>query len=141
MLGTKETNTKRDDTALFASLIKDAASSPESRKIIVPKLIKIAENVKEIDINIHLPVTQYNECSFLHLSALFGSQELVSALLLRGALWNAVDCNLKSVGDYCLESGNKDLYNYLVEEGTRTELLLAALNDYQNEDEYEDDNQ
>ncbi|KAI8908717.1 S-adenosyl-L-methionine-dependent methyltransferase [Powellomyces hirtus] len=65
--------------------------------------------------------------SILHLLAAKGNRAGVTAILRAGAQWNAVDKAGKSVGEYAREAGHEELYQYLVQEGVRTEFLLMAL--------------
>ncbi|TPX61480.1 hypothetical protein PhCBS80983_g01115 [Powellomyces hirtus] len=65
--------------------------------------------------------------SLLHLLAAKGNRAGVTAILRAGAQWNAVDKAGKSVGEYAREAGHEELYQYLVQEGVRTEFLLMAL--------------
>ncbi|KAG0236179.1 hypothetical protein BGW41_000540 [Actinomortierella wolfii] len=64
------------------------------------------------------------------------SQELMKAvasgieaklLLSYGHPWNVVDDDYKSVGDYAKSFGHDDIYDFLLEEGVRAELLLGLM--------------
>ena len=92
------------------------------------------------DVDIRKPVN--NGTTFLHLAVQSGNQKAVESLLRAGHPWNVVDGQSKSVGDLAQELGYTALYEFLVEEGARTELLLTALGfsgrkyeDQENDDE------
>jgi protein arginine N-methyltransferase 2 len=65
--------------------------------------------------------------TLLHAAVSAGDLESVQLLLSKGHPWNVVDENSKSAGELAQECGYPDIYDYLVAEGTRVELLLSAL--------------
>ncbi|KAJ3154209.1 hypothetical protein HDU86_004753 [Geranomyces michiganensis] len=75
--------------------------------------------------------------TILHLAAARGNQQAATDILRAGAQWNAIDDASKSVGEYALENGHKELYTFLVNEGIQTEFLLMALG-ASSTDAYED---
>ncbi|RKP04301.1 hypothetical protein CXG81DRAFT_8421 [Caulochytrium protostelioides] len=65
--------------------------------------------------------------TLLHLAAHAGNQATVTFLLREGAPWNAVTLSRYSVGEAARAAGHAALYQFLVEEGARTEMLMTAL--------------
>ena len=94
---------------------------------------------EELDLSQPLP----NGSTFLHSAVQTGNIPLVQSLLRASHPWNVLDSQNKSVGDIALEQGYKDMYEFLVEEGARTELILSALGfsgrKYEDQDEEEED--
>ncbi|KAJ3019950.1 hypothetical protein HKX48_001540 [Thoreauomyces humboldtii] len=68
-----------------------------------------------------------NGATLLHLVAGRGNTAAATELLRAGAAWNAVDDSGRSVGEFAKEAGFDDLYDFLVQEGVRTEYILMAL--------------
>jgi type IV protein arginine methyltransferase len=62
----------------------------------------------------------------LMVAAALGHLPLVQLLLEAGAPWNAVDRNGNCAGNYATDHEKWDVVNYLVEWGTRAELILGA---------------
>jgi type IV protein arginine methyltransferase len=62
----------------------------------------------------------------LMVAAAQGHLTLVQLLLESGAPWNAVDRNGNCAGNYATDHEKWDVVNYLVEWGTRAELILGA---------------
>ena len=65
--------------------------------------------------------------TLLHLAVSKGNQPAVQALIRAGHPWNVVNASGQSVGDIAKIGGFDDLYEFLVQEGARTELLLSAM--------------
>ncbi|KAH6589118.1 hypothetical protein BASA50_010284 [Batrachochytrium salamandrivorans] len=66
--------------------------------------------------------------TLLHLAASRGNLECVQALLQEARIpWNSVDKNGVSIGEVAKAAGFEVLYDQLVDEGVRTEFLLAVL--------------
>lgn len=63
----------------------------------------------------------------LHFACMIGNMEIVKLLLQYGHPWNLVDDDYKSVGDYAKSFNHPEIYDFLLEEGCRTELLLGLM--------------
>ncbi|KAI8852962.1 S-adenosyl-L-methionine-dependent methyltransferase [Chytridium lagenaria] len=63
----------------------------------------------------------------LHLAALNGHMEAIKTLITLGHQWNAVDLSHKSAAEDAVEAGYTEIWDLLLQEGTRTELILALL--------------
>ncbi|KAI9007243.1 S-adenosyl-L-methionine-dependent methyltransferase [Gaertneriomyces semiglobifer] len=84
--------------------------------------------------DLHFSDPANNGATFLHVCASKGNEEAVKTLLQCGAQWNAVDDSGKSAGEFAKEQGFDNLYEYLVEEGVRTEFILNALSACQDDE-------
>ncbi|KAG0042008.1 hypothetical protein BGZ83_001005 [Gryganskiella cystojenkinii] len=65
--------------------------------------------------------------TMLHFACMIGNLEIVKLLLQYGHPWNLVDDDYKSVGDYAKSFNHLEIYEFLLEEGCRTELLLGLM--------------
>ncbi|KAG0319817.1 hypothetical protein BGZ99_004893 [Dissophora globulifera] len=65
--------------------------------------------------------------TMLHFACMIGSLPLVKLLLTYGHPWNVVDDDYKSVGDYAQSFNQPAIYDFLLEEGVRTELLMGLM--------------
>ncbi|KAL6043942.1 Arginine N-methyltransferase 2 [Balamuthia mandrillaris] len=65
--------------------------------------------------------------SCLHIAAERGDEEMVRALLQAGHPWNILDSNGRTAGEYAERAGHSRLYEFLLNEGCRVELLLGIL--------------
>ncbi|KAF9431820.1 hypothetical protein BGZ76_011661 [Entomortierella beljakovae] len=65
--------------------------------------------------------------TMLHFATMIGSLPIVKLLLNYGHPWNLVDDDYKSVGDYAKSFNQPEIYNFLLEEGVRVELLLGLM--------------
>ncbi|GJJ72499.1 type IV protein arginine methyltransferase [Entomortierella parvispora] len=65
--------------------------------------------------------------TMLHFACMIGNLEIVKLLLQYGHPWNLVDDDYKSVGDYAKSFNHPEIYDFLLEEGCRTELLLGLM--------------
>ena len=63
----------------------------------------------------------------LHAAAEHGRREAIELLLENHHPWNAVDDAGVSAAEYAQRAGFKDLYDFMVREGIRTELLIRLL--------------
>lgn len=68
-----------------------------------------------------------NGQSLLHLAVATGNQEATKAVLSLGHPWNVLDDHGISVGELAKSLGHLELYDFLVHEGARTEMLLYAM--------------
>lgn len=86
------------------------------------------EKVKELLANGHEAAEQddHSGTSVLMAAAIGGHTEVVNALLLAGAPWNAIDRKLRCAGDLALEHDQMDAARALLEAGVRAELVLGA---------------
>ena len=65
--------------------------------------------------------------SILMVAAGLGNTEVVNALLIAGAVWNALDAAGRCAGEYALAAGHQPVVDQLVAWGVRCELLMNAL--------------
>ncbi|KAK9897586.1 S-adenosyl-L-methionine-dependent methyltransferase [Cystobasidium minutum MCA 4210] len=77
--------------------------------------------------------------SALHYAADNGSLELVNYLLRNGAVWNLVDNVGFTASDVAYSLNNEQVFNAIVMEGVRMEMVQAILNAQSNEDGSEND--
>ncbi|OMJ10196.1 putative ankyrin repeat protein, partial [Smittium culicis] len=64
----------------------------------------------------------------LHFAAASGDVKTIECVLNAGIPWNSIDDGKYSAGDYALQTANsKEAYDYLVEFGYKTELVLKNL--------------
>lgn len=63
----------------------------------------------------------------LHFATMIGSLPIVKLLLSYGHPWNLVDDDYMSVGDYAKSFNQPEIYDFLLEEGVRTELLMGLM--------------
>ncbi|KAG0349907.1 hypothetical protein BG005_010570 [Podila minutissima] len=65
--------------------------------------------------------------TMLHFATMIGSLPIVKLLLSYGHPWNLVDDDYMSVGDYAKSFNQPEIYDFLLEEGVRTELLMGLM--------------
>ncbi|KAG9324029.1 hypothetical protein KVV02_003508 [Mortierella alpina] len=65
--------------------------------------------------------------TMLHFATMIGSLPIVKLLLSYGHPWNLVDDDYKSVGDYAKSFNQPEIYDFLLEEGVRVELLMGLM--------------
>ncbi|KAG0329877.1 hypothetical protein BG000_011909 [Podila horticola] len=65
--------------------------------------------------------------TMLHFATMIGSLPIVKLLLSYGHPWNLVDDDYMSVGDYAKSFSQPEIYDFLLEEGVRTELLMGLM--------------
>ncbi|KAJ1553908.1 hypothetical protein HK405_006570, partial [Cladochytrium tenue] len=76
----------------------------------------------------------------LHLAAAAGSLDAVRLLLRAGHPWNSVDQRHRTAAEYARDAGHPEIWDELLAEGTRVEMVLAALEAHdQDDDEGGDD--
>ncbi|KAJ3326613.1 hypothetical protein HDU76_012773 [Blyttiomyces sp. JEL0837] len=83
--------------------------------------------------------------SALHLAAKAGSKEAVELLLKSGHPWNAVDHDHKTAAEYAVDAGHQFIWDLLLAEGIRVEMILSMLaradeNDEDDQEEVDEDN-
>ena len=61
----------------------------------------------------------------MHFACSNGDLEIVKLLLQNGHAWNAVDDEGNTAGEYAKCKGHNSVYELLLEEGCRTELILG----------------
>jgi type IV protein arginine methyltransferase len=61
----------------------------------------------------------------LHFACSNGNLEIVKLLLQNGHAWNVVDNEGNTAGEFARHKGHNLVYDLLVEEGCRTELILG----------------
>ncbi|KAJ3080135.1 hypothetical protein HK102_003271, partial [Quaeritorhiza haematococci] len=114
----------------FPALLSAIRSASPSQ---VKSLITSIRQTPTSDTNTDLPLLflsrdpQTNGASALHIAASTGNKSVVQYLLSLGHPWNAVDDNGRTAGEYAKEGGFEDVYEALVEEGCRVELILGLL--------------
>jgi len=65
--------------------------------------------------------------TLLHVACENGHKSVVECLIRNHLAWNSVDFEGVSAAEYAKKAGHEDIYQDLVEEGVRTEVLLAYL--------------
>jgi len=65
--------------------------------------------------------------TLLHVACENGHKNVVECLIRNHLAWNSVDFEGVSAAEYAKKAGHEDIYQDLVEEGVRTEVLLAYL--------------
>jgi len=73
----------------------------------------------------------------LHVASAYGREAIVRELLLVGFPYNLLDANKRTAAEYAQEAGHNDIYELLIEEGMRCELVLSALRANEQGDERE----
>jgi len=68
-----------------------------------------------------------NGRTMLHFATMIGSLPIVKLLLSHGHPWNLVDDDFKSAGDYAKTFNHPEIYDFLLEEGVRAELLMGLM--------------
>ncbi|CAG8690832.1 4996_t:CDS:2, partial [Cetraspora pellucida] len=68
-----------------------------------------------------------NGVSPLHFACESGNLDIVKLLLLNGHAWNAIDIDGVTAGEYAKRNGHDIVYEQLLEEGCRAELILGLL--------------
>ncbi|KAG0222732.1 S-adenosyl-L-methionine-dependent methyltransferase [Mortierella sp. GBAus27b] len=68
-----------------------------------------------------------NGRTMLHFATMTGNLPMVRLLLSHGHAWNVVDDDYKSVGDYAKMFNQPEIYDFLLEEGVRAELLMGLM--------------
>ncbi|RGB32193.1 S-adenosyl-L-methionine-dependent methyltransferase [Rhizophagus diaphanus] len=71
----------------------------------------------------------------LHFACSKGNLEIVKLLLQNGHAWNAIDNEGSTAGEYAKRKGHNLVYELLLEEGCRAELILGLLNSKAEKDE------
>ncbi|KAG0238036.1 hypothetical protein BGW42_007590 [Actinomortierella wolfii] len=104
-----------EELAKSQELMKAVASGNEAK---VEELLKAGAN--------HSARAAHGR-TMLHFATMIGSLPIVKLLLSYGHPWNVVDDDYKSVGDYAKSFGHDDIYDFLLEEGVRAELLLGLM--------------
>ncbi|KAK2463240.1 hypothetical protein APHAL10511_004895 [Amanita phalloides] len=70
----------------------------------------------------------------LHAAAYAQDAALTNYLIEQGAVWNAVDKLGHTAGDIALSFNNSEIYTSMRDAGIRSELLLAMLSDWDNDE-------
>lgn len=68
-----------------------------------------------------------NGMSPLHRASRSGNKVAVEWLLCKGHAWNLVDNDGRTCGEMAMENGHDEIYEMLVQEGIRAELILSLL--------------
>ncbi|CAG8472499.1 17534_t:CDS:2 [Acaulospora colombiana] len=63
----------------------------------------------------------------LHVACEIGNCDIVRMLLQEGHPWNAINVDGETAGDYAKRNGHTEVYEMLVEEGCRVELIFGVL--------------
>jgi protein arginine N-methyltransferase 2 len=87
----------------------------------------ILEDIKEMTLEFLLEWKDENGASLLHVAAENGQLAVLKELLLKGLPWNLLDNYRISAAEYALKSGFPEIYDFLVDEGCRAELLFCLM--------------
>lgn len=90
------------------------------------------ESMKEYATGLGNSVPRYEESDELKnpvmIAAARGDLPMVQYLLVHLSFpWNAIDSTGKSAGEYALENGHTNVYNWMVQHACRTEILLDVI--------------
>jgi len=66
----------------------------------------------------------------LHFECSNGNLEIVKLLLQNGHAWNVIDNEGNTAGEYARHKGHNMVYELLLEEGCRAELILGIYSYY-----------
>jgi type IV protein arginine methyltransferase len=95
------------------------------------KVESIVASLAEHNIALLLLVDE-NGRTPLHVACENGHLDIVKSLILSGIPYSAVDNHGKTVAESALEHGQQPVYDFLVEEGVRSEMLLNVLSKVKN---------
>jgi type IV protein arginine methyltransferase len=70
----------------------------------------------------------------LHLAASKGLLQVVQLLIQAGNPWNALNDNRKTAAELALENGHEDVYDFLLQEAVRSEMILNCVGDIPSEE-------
>ncbi|KAJ3410893.1 hypothetical protein HDV05_003111 [Chytridiales sp. JEL 0842] len=77
----------------------------------------------------------------LHLAAKTGSIEALQTLISAGHEWNAVDLEHKTAAEYGVDAGHQKVWDFLLAEGIRVEMILSILGKQGNDNDEEEENE
>jgi protein arginine N-methyltransferase 2 len=72
----------------------------------------------------------------LHIAAQYSNLDIIKHLISTGHPWNVVNDNHISAGDIASSHTRPEIYEYLLNEGIRTELLLSYFSEPESNDDY-----
>ena len=102
-------------TATFFALLRSSPPNLSTIRAILSAAPSLATTQDEVD-----------GVSPLMVAASIGSVDLCTVLVTNGAPWNALDRKGECAGDYAVAAGHQDVVDYLVDVGTKCEMILGA---------------
>ncbi|KAF9197747.1 hypothetical protein BGZ49_001675 [Haplosporangium sp. Z 27] len=142
-----ESNLVKTEEIIDASAEEVAKSQELMQAVAAGKVERVEELLKD---GANHSARAAHGRTMLHFATMIGSLPIVKLLLSYGHPWNLVDDDYKSVGDYAKSFNHEDIYDFLLEEGVRTELLMGLMQRKfkaelyeanQDDDEDEDENE
>ncbi|KAF9109611.1 hypothetical protein BGX27_007412 [Mortierella sp. AM989] len=119
-----ESNLIKTEEIIEASSEEVAKSQELMQAVAAGKVEKVEELLKD---GANHSARAAHGRTMLHFATMIGSLPIVKLLLSYGHPWNLVDDDYKSVGDYAKSFNQSDIYDFLLEEGVRTELLMGLM--------------
>ncbi|KAI1317950.1 AAA ATPase afg3 [Mortierella claussenii] len=119
-----ESNMVRTEEIIEASSEEVAKSQELMQAVAEGKVEKVEQLLKD---GANHSARAAHGRTMLHFATMVGSLPIVKLLLSYGHPWNLVDDDYKSVGDYAKSFNQPEIYEFLLEEGVRTELLMGLM--------------
>ncbi|KAF9917284.1 hypothetical protein BX616_001454 [Lobosporangium transversale] len=119
-----ESNLVRTEQVIEATSEEVAKSQELMQAVAEGKVNKVEQLLKE---GANHSARAAHGRTMLHFATMVGSLPIVKLLLSYGHPWNLVDDDYKSVGDYAKSFNQPEIYDFLLEEGVRTELLMGLM--------------
>ncbi|KAG0006015.1 hypothetical protein BGZ80_008578 [Entomortierella chlamydospora] len=119
-----ESNLVKTEEIIEASSEEVAKSQALMEAVAAGKVEKVEELLKD---GANHSARAAHGRTMLHFATMIGSLPIVKLLLSYGHPWNLVDDDYKSVGDYAKSFNHPEIYDFLLEEGVRTELLMGLI--------------
>ncbi|KAF9348814.1 hypothetical protein BGX26_012806 [Mortierella sp. AD094] len=119
-----ESNLVKTEEVIEASSEEVAKSQALMEAVAAGKVEKVEELLKD---GANHSARAAHGRTMLHFATMVGSLPIVKLLLSYGHPWNLVDDDYKSVGDYAKSFNQPEIYDFLLEEGVRTELLMGLM--------------
>ncbi|KAG0331972.1 hypothetical protein BG004_001432 [Podila humilis] len=119
-----ESNLVKTEEVIDASEEEVAKSQALMQAVAEGNVLKVEELLKD---GANHSARAAHGRTMLHFATMIGSLPIVKLLLSYGHPWNLVDDDYMSVGDYAKSFNQPEIYEFLLEEGVRTELLMGLM--------------